>query len=397
MEKILEAWNKLEKEIIEFAGKGKVVSGKDHDLPFRDRMYNFIRKVKGMSNLPDEYTWMTTAEGIYSYLERTHQIKREKKIQPLTLDRLKIEVEKAKASGFTTGDKWRYDVKNYAAGHDMTFEEVMHALGYVDYKSPNKNRTISSSILELETWAIMNGGYLDGVYGSDVEPALRFLYKRAADLEMDGSMYITLMSDSLKFHSARLFIDYMDVVERRFKEYLKVHGSSKGIKENDPELYRMLIHVAEYAPGGSMSMNETRTLFGITPSGRPSRTQYREVDIETEMDIMSVDGVVSKITDDRTLHEALVRMALRAGTTVEGIVSSSAEYKNGMSLPRLSRIAVSYDDVIADIKADLKEAWEKEGSDIEYNVARKEIVAKALYDKEVERVIEQKVKPTIKI
>ena len=44
MEKILEAWNKLEKEIIEFAGKGKVVSGKDHDLPFRDRMYNFIRK-----------------------------------------------------------------------------------------------------------------------------------------------------------------------------------------------------------------------------------------------------------------------------------------------------------------------------------------------------------------
>ena len=397
MEKILEAWEKLEKEILDFAGEDKVVKGKDHDLPYRDRMYNLIRKVRGLETLPEQYSWMTSSEGMYEYMEKVHQVRREKKINPLTIDRLKAEFEEARASGFTNGDKWKYDAKNYAAYHNISLEEVMHQLGYVEYKSPTKGRTIASSIKELEDWSEPRGGYLDGIYGSKVEPALRFLYKRAGELEMDGSMYITLMSDKLKFAFARLYIDYFDVVERRYNEFVNKHGSARGIKEKDPALYGMLIHISEYAPGGSMSMNETRQVLGITPTGRGSRTEYKEVDIETEIGDLSVDGVVSKITDDRALHDSLVKLSLRAGTTVEGIVSSSALYKNGMTLPRLSRVAVCYTGVIDEIKGDLRSAWTRDSIDIEDSIEKREAIAKELYDREVERVIEHKINPTQEI
>ena len=384
---VLESWEKLKSEIIACVDENGEIHGKEHDLPYRDRMSNFIRKVKGMGPLGPEFTCFLSSDSIYEKLKLENNVVRVKKQNPLTLDRLKEEVEEAKASGFTNGDKWRYDVKNYAFSHGMSFEDVMHELGYKDYKSPVKGRTIEGSIQELEEWSRNNGYNLDGVYGSEVEPALRFLYKRAGELDVDGAMYVMLMSDKLKVNSGRLYVDYMAILERRYNEYVRVHEFDiANLKKHDNTLYNMLLHMAEYAPGGSISVDEVRKLWGVTLTGKKTRRTRGEYPAERILE-MSDDGVVSKLSEDKELHRDLIRMALMAGTTVQGLVSDGLIYKNGMSLPRLARVNIDYTDSLYDIKMDVKEAWYKEGVDGTTPASERERIALGLYDKELEKVV----------
>lgn len=384
---IMAAWEKLKAEILKCVDKEGMIHGKEHDLPYRDRMSNFIRKVKATEGLGPEFACFLSSDAIYKKLEEENGVVRVKLQNALTLDRLKKEVEEARASGFTTGDKWRYDVKNYATAYGMSFEEVMHELGYGDYKSPVKGRTIESSILELEEWSKGNGYHLDGVYGSEAEQALRFLYRRAADLNIDGGLYVMLMSDKLKISSGRLYVDYIAVLERRYYEYVKEHDNDLvNLKKKDNTLYNMLLHMAEYAPGGSVSVDEIRELFGVTLTGKKTRRVHESVPLG-DLFALADEGVVSKISEHKELHQSLIKMALGAGTTVQSLVSDGLVYKNGMSLPRLARISIDYTDSLYDIKTDVKEAWFKEGVDETTPIAIREKIALGLYDKELELVV----------
>ncbi len=66
---IMESWERLKSEIISYADKDGKIHGKEHDLPYRDRMSNFIRKVKAAGNLGPEFACFLSSDAIYKKLE----------------------------------------------------------------------------------------------------------------------------------------------------------------------------------------------------------------------------------------------------------------------------------------------------------------------------------------
>lgn len=385
-ESILEAYKKLKDEIILCADENWEIHGKEHELPFHNRMDNLIRKVKKIESLDEDFKCFLSSDSIYKKIEEETGIRRIKLSNPLTLDRLKEQVEEAKRSSFTNGNKWKFDIKNYARAHNITFEEVMHELGYTDYKSPNKNRTILSAVKNLEEWASTRKGYLDGVFGSEVEQDLRFIYKHANELDLDGSVYLMLMSDKLKFSSSRVYIDHMVVLKRRYDNYLKVHGNDvENMKRKDPTLYNMLLHEAKYAPDGSVGVNDIRAYHGFPSVGVSRSNNNSFLPMNEILEYVHGDKV-EKVTSNRAFHSKLNDIVLQQGTSIQAVLASSIPYKNGMTLPRLARVEFEYSSIINEIKEDVKEAWKR------MNVAdddfeKKEEIALMLYDKEIERIL----------
>ena len=391
MEKLLEAYERLKKVIVSYANENNLIEGKEHELPFHYTMDNLIRIAK-KKNVSEEYKWLTSSDGIYARIEQETGVKRVKKKKALTLDRIKEEIENHQI------DKSKIDIKNYAQTNGITVEEVMHQLGYKNYKSPERNRTILSCIKELEEWAKDKNGFLDGAFGSKVDSALRFIYKKANEMDVDGSLLITLLSEELKFHKARFYYDYREAVDRRVKAYIKNMGNGDNIQQYDPGLYEMLKHESKYSLGGSVSLTEIKKEHGLQTKD-VIRSEVERVTSDGLEDLV-VNGVIEKITENKQLHRKLVKKAISLGVNVRDLIKSDIVYKNSMALPRLARVGVSYDMVIGKIKSDLKKAWDDSvllNSQIdEYQEEKEKLkIAMSLYPKEEERVIAYNMEKTM--
>ena len=124
-----EMYKEIEEEVIKYVDGKKFIKGIQEQLPFHKLMFNLTLKAKKEKN--EKYI---NNQEIYKRIYENTGIVRIKMKRALTLERLAMDIQEAVDNGFPD-NKWKRDVVNYAQWHGLTLEEVMHQLGYTDFKS----------------------------------------------------------------------------------------------------------------------------------------------------------------------------------------------------------------------------------------------------------------------
>jgi len=123
----------LKEEVLKYLNGKKVITGLQSELPFENKIHCLVIKAKSNNN-----TRFSSYEKVYQALYEDEGIVRVKMRQPLTLERLRREIEEEKSNGFKNGNRWKKSIKNYALKEGLSFEQVMHQLGYTDYRASQK-------------------------------------------------------------------------------------------------------------------------------------------------------------------------------------------------------------------------------------------------------------------
>ena len=128
------------------------IHGREHDLPYRDRMSNFIRKVKGLGDLGPEFTCFLSSDSIYEKLRLENNIVRVKKQNPLTLNRLREGYLKHAEGTEEVSDEVikEYEGKFLEAINDDLNMPVAMSVVWDVIKNPVKSKKLQNLLLKFD-------------------------------------------------------------------------------------------------------------------------------------------------------------------------------------------------------------------------------------------------------
>lgn len=271
-----------------------------------------------------------------------------------------------------------YRLRVYASqlkrnGIDLTYEQVMKGLGYKDY-SDTYFRCIS--LFELGKYRDDNG-FVDN-YRKD-EKLKSYIWSLGRSFDLPYYLVITLIADE-KLNKCFIATEYIESVKMELNRYVEEHGSLKGIKRNNTNLYYKLNMLARYYSDGSerdLNKGDLLSIFDLSDVENGFRTMPQEdVDIEAMMLGFKQEfgnRVISRKDIDSKKYYAIVKKAVKLAIPIKELFRNYGLNYKGNQVDRLSAMQVTKIPYLAEMKKFRDGLLEAQGITAENGYCKEEI------------------------